>query len=189
MLREKGLWEFVSTDGDISDVARASTDVKKRETALAYTLMSIDASCKPTIVTLRDPWEIWGKLRCTYQASSEASIDAKFTKLQQVKTDRKEHFIQYSNRIKNVVNDLSAAGHVATDLEKKRALLRRPRDEFTVIGQVTRTIVDLLLKYDIFEQRSSYWANTESFLWLLRAEYDVSVWREVENGEVGEMMM
>lgn len=139
LLRGKGLWEFVSTESNQEVDEEQAGSSRKRDLALAYLLMSIDASCKATVMTMRDPRLIWGKLKKSYQAVSEAAIDAKLTKLQGVRMTQNEPVIQYSNKIENLVNELAAAGHIVTNLEKKRALLRGLREEFSVMCQVIRS--------------------------------------------------
>lgn len=88
ILRGKGLWEFVSESAEASDEEGVDLEVgpnRKRNIAHAYTLMSIDDSCKASVLVMRDPVAVWKKLKDTYQAVSEASIDAKLSKLQHLK--------------------------------------------------------------------------------------------------------
>lgn len=47
--------------------------------------------------------------------------------------------MKYSNRIENLTNELAAIGNDVTELEKKRALLRRLRAEFSVTSQFIRS--------------------------------------------------
>lgn len=63
---------------------------------------------------------------------------AKLTKLQSLDMMNNDPVIQYSNTIENLLNQLSAAGHIFPNLEKKRAILRGLRDEFSVMSQVIR---------------------------------------------------
>lgn len=91
-------------------------------------MMSIDASCKASAKTNTDPREILETLQKSYQAVSEVAVDAKLTKLQQVGIGAKEAVMKYTNKIDNLVNDLSAGGHILSALEKKRALLRGLRE-------------------------------------------------------------
>lgn len=135
LLRGKGLWRYVSDENAPMETMSSN----KKDLALAYLMMSIDASCKGTVMTLRDPFEVWQKLKKSYQAVSEAAIDGKLTKLQQIRMGVNEAVIKYSNRIENLVNELEAAGHCVSSLEKKRALLRGLRSEFLVVAQVIRT--------------------------------------------------
>lgn len=81
-------------------------------------------------MTLRKPEEVSGTLRNTFQAVLEASIDAKLTKLQQIRMDGSEPVMKYSNLIHSLLNELIAADHTIQKLEKKRALLRGLRAAF-----------------------------------------------------------
>lgn len=63
-LRGKGLWKLVcpgTSDG-------STENQRKTDLALAYILTSINKSCKENLMTLRNPEELWGTLRKTFQA-------------------------------------------------------------------------------------------------------------------------
>lgn len=83
MLRGKGLWDYVSdsitvlTDHESSS---ESTSTQKNDLALACLMMSVDISCKSTVVALGDPAVVWRKLKLLYQAVVEAAVDAKLRK-------------------------------------------------------------------------------------------------------------
>lgn len=52
---------------------------------------------------------------------------------------RNHSIIDYSKRIEHLVNELAAADHTISDLEKKRALLRGLRSKNSVTAQVIRS--------------------------------------------------
>lgn len=55
--------------------------------------MSIHASGKASVTTMRDPVLIWTKLKETFQAVPEASIDAKLTKLQAMSMESSDFIV------------------------------------------------------------------------------------------------
>lgn len=61
---------------------------------------------------------------------SEASIDAKLSKIQNVKLEKGEEIVGYSKRIMELVNELVSACHSVSDLERKRSLLQVRNREF-----------------------------------------------------------
>lgn len=100
--------------------------------------MSIEASCKPIIMTLRDPTSVWKRLNQTFHAVSKASIDDKLTKFQSIKMKQSESVMEYANRTQNILDDLTAAGQFISDLEKKRGLLRGLWYDYSIVAQIFR---------------------------------------------------
>lgn len=101
VLRGKGLCDFVAPEDERQGRTSDPTNVSKRDLALAYVIMSIHASCKATMLTLRDPREGWNKLKNTVRSACEALIEAKLSKLHQVRMNEKQSIIQYTNRTEN----------------------------------------------------------------------------------------
>lgn len=85
---------------------------------------------------MRDPATVWIKLKELYHAVSEASIDAKLSRLQQIKIGNGESIIKYTNWSGK---QAAFGGHHVRELEKKRALLRRLNDNLKIITQIIRT--------------------------------------------------
>lgn len=139
LLRGKGVWGFVDPTDSSSERTVQAGSQRKKDLALAYKIMSIDASCKAFVMTLRDPRTVWKRLKMAYQAVSEASNDAKLTKLQSLRMGPQEPIMKFTNMIDGLVNELSASGHPVTKLEKKRALFRGLRDVFSIVAQVIRS--------------------------------------------------
>lgn len=148
LLRGKGLWGYVN--GDITDPIDLSNNEggvsadrakfkQKMDLALANIFMTINASCKASVITLRDPKEVWDKLKEMYQTVSETAIDAKLMKFQQMEMTKGETVIEFANRIESIVNELAAVGHIIREMEKKRAILRGLTTDFAVAAQVIRT--------------------------------------------------
>lgn len=75
--RGKELWEYVEgTVAESEQTKERKLFQRHNDLALAHTLMSITNSYKASVITLRDPKAVWNKLRDTFQAVSQASIDA-----------------------------------------------------------------------------------------------------------------
>lgn len=132
ILRGRGLWKFVENKENIDE---GENSEQKRDLALAYILTSVSNLCKPAIRKARCPTEAWNKLRTMFQAVSEASIDAKLTKLQNIQMKKGEKVIEYSNRVEELVSELESAGHPTSVVEKKRALLRGLPTTFDITAE------------------------------------------------------
>ena len=81
---------------------------------------------------------VWNTLKSTFQKVSEASVDAKLTKLQNLQMNADEKVVEYGNRLDMLVNELASTGHKVSEDKKKRALLRGLRNEFEIMTQVIR---------------------------------------------------
>lgn len=92
--------------------------------APAYIFMLNTASYKVTVITSRDRYEVWLKLKMLFQAVSEASEKAKLTQLRKIKMAEKDSLIEFCNKFQSLVDKLSASRHQMTELEIKRALIR-----------------------------------------------------------------
>lgn len=68
--RGKGLWEYDNPSSERSDSTDTETNARRSDMALAHILLSIYASCKAEVMTMREPKEIWKKLKKTYHAVS-----------------------------------------------------------------------------------------------------------------------
>lgn len=120
-----GSWEFVN--GSIrppTSNPELKIHNRKSDIALGTILMTIDSSCKDSVITLRDPVEVWENLKENFHTASEAKIDAKLTKLQQMNMEHGDSIVRYAKKIEAVLNELAAIGHRITDLENKRVLIR-----------------------------------------------------------------
>lgn len=139
LLRGKGLWGYVSGDElEPTDRSELQKYRRKNDLALAHIFMTINASCKSSVVTLRNPKVVWDRLATTYQKVSEATIDAMLTRFQTMSMERTESVVNFTNRIDDIVNQLAAIGHSTSDQEKRRALLRGLSRDFLVPAQVIR---------------------------------------------------
>lgn len=111
------------------DAVLSEVDEQKRDSALAYILTSVDNSCKAMVWQMRCPNKAWNTLKETFKSVSEASTDAKLSRLQAVVLKKGEHIVEYSKRILGLVSELENAGHVVSEVEQERALLRGlPKD-------------------------------------------------------------
>ena len=114
------------------------SSVRESNMALAYLLISVDALCKTMVMALRDPREVWMRLRKKYRTVFKAAVDAESTKLQSISMIPDEQVIQYAKKIEHLVKRLAVAGPAVAALERGRALLHRAREEFSFIAQVIR---------------------------------------------------
>lgn len=108
--RGNGLWGYV--DGEVAgETTSDDSSAQKRDMDLAYNMMSITPACKASLMTCRDPDELWNKLKRLFLSVSEASIDAKLKRLQNIKMTAKGSVTEYSNEFQSLANELKAAGH------------------------------------------------------------------------------
>lgn len=138
LLRGKGVW--IHVDPNCSTVASQTdeTDLQRSNLALAYILMSIDRSCKSSVMKLRNPREVCNTLKRTYQSVAEAAIDAKILKLQNIQMSSKESIVAYTNRLEAPLNELLDAGNTVSRAEKRRALFTKLLKDFNEISRVIR---------------------------------------------------
>lgn len=62
-------------------------------------------------------------METTFQTVSEASIDAKMSKLQGVKVEMGEEIVSCSNRIRQLVNEVESAGLQVLEIEREGLLV------------------------------------------------------------------
>lgn len=101
-----------------------SSVLERRDLALAYRLMAGDASHKYSVVTCKDPEIVWNTSNSTFQAASEASVDAKPPLFQHVKMKVFKKLYNIQIKFKILINELAVAGRIGSELEKKTVLLR-----------------------------------------------------------------
>lgn len=75
-------------------------------------------------MTVQDPKHVWKYLKELYLIGLEAAIDAKLSRLQQIRISLNKLIIKYTNRIDALVNEVKSAGHHDSAQDMKRALLR-----------------------------------------------------------------
>ena len=81
VLRGKGLWKIVSGEEIGPDTSTATGEemekfYQRRDRALTTLLFTIDDACSASVISLRNPKEIWDTLKARYETISQASIDA-----------------------------------------------------------------------------------------------------------------
>lgn len=106
--------------------------------ALVYIMMSYALSCKAAEMTCRDPCELWNKLKKLFLSVSEASIDAKLTRLQNIKMTAKDSVLEYPNRSEGLVTELQKAQNQILELKMKCALFCGIRRELAITVEVIR---------------------------------------------------
>lgn len=96
-LLRMGLWNYVKYDAPSSGSSEALdiVSVRKRDMALIYIVMLTRGSCKNAFMIFRHPHEAWLQLENPYHSPSEASIDARLTRLQVTQTIRNDSDIVY----------------------------------------------------------------------------------------------
>lgn len=143
VLRGKGLWDIVigtetTPEGDNTSSEALSKFKRRRDVAVSTNLLTIEDSCSASVINLRDPKVIWEHLKDTFQATSKASIDTYLTQYQSMRMTGDEKVMSYVNRLKILENKLAEIGHIVDDDEKRRALLKGLREEFSVTAAVIR---------------------------------------------------
>ena len=63
---------------------------RRREIALTNLILAIDDSCSAAVITLREPAEVWKKLKQMYETVSGTRIDAYLAQLHGVKMLQRE---------------------------------------------------------------------------------------------------
>lgn len=98
VLWRKRPWKFVcpKVTDRIDDDSNDSQ--KRQDPALANILMSINSSCKASLMTGQDPEKVWIILKTDFQALFEAAVDAKLTQLQQMSIRGTEPGLKYASR-------------------------------------------------------------------------------------------
>ena len=115
VLRGKGLWNIVTGEElpPTSDNADALQKyMRRRDVAVTNLLLSIEDSCSATVINLRDPAEIWDRLKQMFKSTSEARIDAYLEQYQNVRMAPSEKIMTYVNRLNELENRLANIGHV-----------------------------------------------------------------------------
>lgn len=69
------------------------------------------------------PETAWEFSKSTFQAGSEAAIEAKLSELQALQLEKGKKMVTYSNGIGELFIELEIAGHGISEIQKKRALL------------------------------------------------------------------
>lgn len=150
VLRGKGLWDIVSGNeeeplvdgaesGQATTVPNALLKFRRRQdVALTNLLLTVDDSCSASVISMRDPKEVWDTLKSMFHTISEASIDAYLLQYQSIKMRPGEKVMQYVNRMTVIENKLATIGHAITSVEKKRALLRGLSEDFAITVEVIR---------------------------------------------------
>lgn len=87
------------TDAVVNGRGQHDLNILKLYFALEDILISTDSTCKTMVRKIPCPAEEWHLLKSTYQAVSEAVIDAKWSKLHTIKSKTGEKIITYSNWI------------------------------------------------------------------------------------------
>lgn len=135
-LRGKRLLDNVSQESCTpvkSSEAPIASHARKGDFVYAFLVMLISPSRKSSLMTLGDQNLVSIRLMEVYQPLSNAGINAKISRLQQINMGPNESVIIYSRRIDGLVIELKSAGHHVLGLEMKKALLRKLIDSFTVI--------------------------------------------------------
>ena len=139
-LRGRGLWGYV--DGTTVAPAAGADDraahEQKCDQAISIILLSIQQECLAPVISMRNPQMIWTTLKDMFESSSQANFDALLVQYQQLTMHESENVMQYVNRVVEMENNITSAGHKLSGDDKKRVLLRGLRSEFSVISGVAR---------------------------------------------------
>lgn len=139
VLRSKGVWGIVSgREIAPTDETKLKLYERRRDVALTIIILTIDDSRNASVITLRDLQCVWHTLRGIYATASEARIDVSLSQYHIMKIEAIEKLMTYINRLSEVENKLAAVGHIVTDSEKRKALLRGLQEEYSTMVGVIR---------------------------------------------------
>lgn len=65
-------------------------NVQIRDLSQAFVMGSMQNSCKPAVRTIRCPMETWNKLQAMFVVVSEAKVDTKLTRTQNIQLAKHE---------------------------------------------------------------------------------------------------
>lgn len=141
VLRGKGLWEIVT--GTEHQQAQDDADAKKKfeqrqDIAVTNLFLTIEDTCLSSVISLRNPKDIWDTLKEMFKSTSEASIDSYLVQYQQLSMRSTEKIMAYVNRLREIENKLAEIGHPVSDKDRRRTLLRGLRTDFAVTAEVIR---------------------------------------------------
>lgn len=125
----------MSLQGTKDDKSAESTllgeaETQKRNLADAYTLTSVDSSCKMIFKLVKCPYEPMITLCKTLQSVSNSAINAKLLQLILTSLKKEENIVEYSSRTVRLVWELEDAVHAVSMVEQKRALLCSFRNNY-----------------------------------------------------------
>lgn len=83
VLRARGMWQFVGEPVE-AGMEMNHEEAQKKDLVLPHILMSVSGSCKPASRIIRCPGEAWWKLYSMFIVVSEAAVDAKLTRWQNI---------------------------------------------------------------------------------------------------------
>lgn len=113
----------------------AGKEVQKRNLILKYILTLVSGNCKPAVRMTGCPKKAQNKLRSMIFAVSEAALDAKLTRLQNIRLKKRVKILEYSNQIVELINELDSAGYSVSRDKQKRALIRGLPSSYVVTAK------------------------------------------------------
>ena len=138
-LRGRGLWAYVDGTTVAPAAGTALADFNRKcDQANSIILLSIQKECLAPVISMREPDKVWTTLKNMFESSSQANVDGLLVTYQEITMHTEETVMQYVNRLVEMENKITSAGHTLSEADKKRVLLRGLRSEFAVIAGVAR---------------------------------------------------
>lgn len=133
-LAAKGLWKYVKSTVTLPGTAHATyTRIKKeKDSCIALIGCSIESQIVPMIIAEDDPHKMWKKLETSFKSSCSAAKHTLRAKLMSLKMKSKDSIRNYANEISFIEHELTFAGHVVDEEDKKFVLLNGLREEFNM---------------------------------------------------------
>lgn len=104
MLRGKGIPEFVDRSARLLETeGGVKMHNPNSDMALKTIPMTIQSSCKASVITMTDPKKVWEKLRSIFHTVSESTMDVKLTSLHGMKMENEDTILPSSNKIEAIV--------------------------------------------------------------------------------------
>ena len=140
ILKGKGLRQIVTaTEKEPAEATNKDRYLQRKDQALKKILLAIDDRFIDPIINIKEPSEVWEKLKDTYESVSKAHLDAYIAQLQVIRMKSTEKIMDLVNLIKTLENKLESIGHIVEPDETRRILLRGVREENSIYVQVIRS--------------------------------------------------
>jgi len=143
VLESKGLWKYV--DGTV--LSSAGTDAEKehreRRQCLAEMILNIDTKFVASVMTKREPKDVWDTLKAMHKSKSAANQLTLRRRVLHFRMERDQSVRSYVNSIYEIENELALTGYELSDEDKKFALLEGLHDGYNIMRTILQHETEL----------------------------------------------